>query len=318
MIDTPPDGATDPSARFPFPLPFGWFAVGRVDELPPGPVAPFRALGRELVLWHDGADHHVFDAYCPHLGAHLGHGGRVQDGCLVCPFHEWSFAPDGSNREIPYAGRPNGKARIRPYPTLVRNRHLLMWCHPDPAMAPTWDIPEFLPEPAVEAMRMTKRVATAWQELAENSVDMAHFKSIHGMSRIADIGEMTIDGPLRQVRSTQAFQSSRGEIEGQIESNSYGPGIGAVHFTLFSRVTMISASTPIDRGHIDVRFTMYHAEGDDIAGKIAQGFGAEIVRQFEQDIPIWEHKRYQPSPALAPSEKAITEFRKWAAQFYVV
>jgi len=41
-----------------------------------------------------------------------------------------------------------------------------------------------------------------------------------------------------------------------------------------------------------------------------------VARQLDQDIPIWEHKRFEPQPALAPSEKPITEFRKWAGQFY--
>ena len=42
-----------------------------------------------------------------------------------------------------------------------------------------------------------------------------------------------------------------------------------------------------------------------------------MTSEVQQDIPIWEHKRYQPNPALAPSEKPITEFRRWFAQFYV-
>jgi hypothetical protein len=53
-----------------------------------------------------------------------------------------------------------------------------------------------------------------------------------------------------------------------------------------------------------------------MGAKIGEGFGAEVQRQFDQDIPIWEAKRYQPSPALAPIERPITEFRRWASQFY--
>jgi len=304
------------STRFPFPLPHGWFSLGRVDELPPDPVAPVEAFDRKLVLWRDDDGHHVADAFCRHLGAHLGRGGRVEDGCLVCPFHEWSFAPDGRNVAIPYADRPNGKARLRTYPTVVRNRHLLAWFHPDPTVGPQWEVPEVLPEQPVECMRMDRRVGTVWQELAENSVDMAHFKSVHGLSRIADVGELTIDGPFRTVRSAQAFRTDRGDFEGQVESHSYGPGMGMVRFTLMSTVTMISATTPVGPEEVAVRFTMYHEEGDDLAVKIGQGFGAEVIRQFDQDVPIWEHKAYVPSPALAPSEKPVTEFRRWAAQFY--
>lgn len=304
--------------RHPFPVPFGWFSVGRVDELPEADVAGVVAFGRELVLWRDGdGSRHLAEAFCPHLGAHLGVGGRVEDGCLVCPFHEWAFDADGTNVRIPYAARPNRKAALRTYPLLRRNGHLLAWYHPDPAVAPAWDVPELLPPDPVECLRFDRTVRTAWQEIAENSVDMAHFVSVHGAGRVADVGELHIDGPLRCVQSTQSFRSSRGEFEGQIESRSFGPGLGIVTFTLMGAVTLVSTTTPVGASEVAVRFTLYHDRGDAIAARIGVAFGAEVQRQLDQDIPIWEHKRYEPHPALAPNEKPITEFRTWARQFYV-
>ncbi len=306
-----------PQTRFPFPVPYGWFSLGRLDELPGEPVAPISAFGRDLVLWRDHDGPRVADAYCPHLGAHLGYGGRVEEGCLVCPFHEWSFDHAGVNTGIPYSDRTNRKARLRVYETASRNGHLLAWYHPDPTVAPLWEVPDSLPDHPVECLRIDRRIGTAWQEIAENSVDMAHFRSVHGAGRVADVGELFIDGPYRRVRSTQSFQSARGEFEGHIESNSYGPGLGVVHFTLMGTVTLVSATTPLAADEVEMRFTMYHEEGEEMAAKIGTAFGAEVARQLDQDIPIWEHKRYQPSPALAPSEKPITEFRRWAQQFYV-
>jgi phenylpropionate dioxygenase-like ring-hydroxylating dioxygenase large terminal subunit len=303
------------AARFPFPIPFGWFAVGRLDELPDDPVFRFDGLGTELVVWRDEDRWHAFDAHCPHLGAHLAVGGRVSEGCLVCPFHEWSFAPDGRNVAIPYADRPNRKARARPYPTALSGGHLFVWRHPDPAVEPGWDLPEVVPDDYVEVGRDTWTVRTAWQEIAENSVDMAHFASVHGLERAGDLGQVELDGPIRRLRSTQLFNSSRGTFEGQIHAVSYGPGLGVTHFDLMGRVTLVSATTPIDEETVEVRFTFFHS-GDEIAAKIGVGFAAEVRRQFEQDVPIWEHKRFVPTPALAPSERPVTEFRRWAAQFY--
>jgi nitrite reductase/ring-hydroxylating ferredoxin subunit len=310
------------SDRFPFPLPFGWFAVGRVDELPDEPVATVRYHDKDLVVWRDGdagdgtgPRYNVFDAYCPHLGAHLGVGGRVEDGCLVCPFHEWSFNPDGTNAAIPYAEKPNRKARVRSYPTLVRNGLLLFWHHPDPDVAPGWDVPQALTDEHVEVGRFTWTVRSAWQEIAENSVDMAHFRSVHGLERVSPIGDITIDGPIRTVKSVQLFNSARGTFEGSLLTTSYGPGAGVIHFDLMGRVTLVSSTTPVDLEHVEVRFTLYHS-CDEIAAKIGTAFAAEVARQFDEDIPIWENKRYQPSPALAPSERPVTEFRRWAAQFY--
>jgi hypothetical protein len=42
-----------------------------------------------------------------------------------------------------------------------------------------------------------------------------------------------------------------------------------------------------------------------------------VIRQFEQDIEIWQHQRYSDPPALAADEYAgFTAIRKWAKQFY--
>ena len=60
------------------PMPFGWFVVCYSDELAKGEVKPVTYFERELVVWRgeDGAPR-VLDAYCPHLGAHLGYGGYL-------------------------------------------------------------------------------------------------------------------------------------------------------------------------------------------------------------------------------------------------
>jgi nitrite reductase/ring-hydroxylating ferredoxin subunit len=298
--------------RFPFPIPFGWFAVGRLDELPLDPVSTHQLFGRSLVLWQSDGERHLVDSVCPHLGAHLGVGGRVEDGCLVCPFHEWSYGADGTNVAIPYSERPNRKARLRGYPLVERNGHLLAWYHPDPTVEPKWDVPQKLPAGAEPVARFDREVATVWQEVAENSVDMAHFVSVHGTPQMASVGEMTIDGPFREVRSDQTFTSSKGDLPATLVSSSLGSGLGYIEFQLFSTVILVSATTPLDDERVLQRFTFY-TDGSDVAAKIAPGFAAEVERQFDQDIPIWESKSYLPVPALAPNEKPVTEFR----QFYV-
>ena len=62
---------------------------------------------------------HVMDAFCPHLGAHLGHGGHV-DGCeIVCPFHGWQFDADGHNTRHPLQRAHQQEGR---HPRLPRGR----------------------------------------------------------------------------------------------------------------------------------------------------------------------------------------------------
>ena len=90
--------------RYPFPVPNGWFVVAEAAEIEPGEVRALHYFDRDLVLYR-GADGtpHVMDAHCPHLGAHLAVGGRVEDDCIRCPFHGWKYdGGAGKCVEIPY------------------------------------------------------------------------------------------------------------------------------------------------------------------------------------------------------------------------
>ena len=56
----------------------GWFMVGWSPEFPIGEVRPLRYFGEDLVAYRDErGELHVLEAHCKHLGAHIGHGGKV-------------------------------------------------------------------------------------------------------------------------------------------------------------------------------------------------------------------------------------------------
>lgn len=64
----------------------GWHLVAFLSELTTE-VTPLAIGPRRLVAVRDGDDVRLFDANCPHRGAHLGYGGTLDGNCLVCPFH---------------------------------------------------------------------------------------------------------------------------------------------------------------------------------------------------------------------------------------
>ena len=90
--------------RFPMSIPFGWYGVSYSSELEIGDVRDLHYFGRDLVLFrNEEGEAGLLDAYCPHLGAHLGKGGKVEGDSIRCPFHAWQFRPDGYCSKIPYA-----------------------------------------------------------------------------------------------------------------------------------------------------------------------------------------------------------------------
>jgi len=302
---------------FPHPIPMGWFAVGAADDFPAGQLARRHYVGSELLVWRDDdGTPHVWDAYCPHLGADLGVGGRVEGSCVTCPFHEWQFGADGSNVHIPYADRTNALARVRTYPTIERFGMVLFWYHPDPDVSPKWEIPEIDALDGKDiAVAYDWEVAAPWQEIAENGFDIAHFVSVHGLKEMADLGEIRFDGPFRRTRIDARYTTAKGPYEGWQESNSYGPGVGTTQFHIFGDAFLLALPTPIDRERTHARFLWVYGD-DEASQKTGPKFSAEVKRQFEQDIPIWESKRFLARPALASIEKPIMDFRGWAKQFY--
>lgn len=132
------------------PMPFGWFVIGYSDELKVGEVKPLRYFNRELALWRgeDGTPRMV-DAYCRHLGAHMGHAGRVQGNDLECPFHAWQYNGKGEVTKIPYAKNIPPQAKrscVKPWRLVERNRFIWAWYHPQD-VEPTFEV-EALPEAA--------------------------------------------------------------------------------------------------------------------------------------------------------------------------
>jgi phenylpropionate dioxygenase-like ring-hydroxylating dioxygenase large terminal subunit len=308
--------------RYPFRIPFGWFQVSAPEDLAVGQTKALYYFDRHLVLWRDeSGDPHVMDAFCPHLGAHLGHGGTVKDCQIVCPFHGWAFDADGQNVDIPYSERLNHRATIATYPTVERNGKVLVWFHPQ-GEPPKWDVAE-IPEIASDEFsgptRTRHTVKAGLQEMGENQVDSAHFRFLHRTAEVPEIESYEADGHISAMRSVQRFPTPRGVVDGRIDTTAIGPGISVVWFTGIVDTLLVTSSTPISDGETETFFDFYVRRiGDDATTSgVAAAFVEEVDRQFVEDTPIWEHKAHLTRPALADTDGPFMKFRKWYAQFYV-
>lgn len=304
--------------RFPFPMPNGWFAVTRSVDLAPGEVASARYFGRDLVLFRaESGEARVLDAYCPHLGAHLAVGGKVEGTTISCPFHGWRFEGEtGSCVEIPYASteRIPSRAAVRTYRTVERNGLVFAWYHATDG-EPFYDVPdvpEFADPEFEEPILVEFRISTSCQEMAENNHDAAHFKFVHGSDAIPAQEEI-IDGPYKRVESIG------------LTRETFGLGLGVLRVT--DTMTFVSATTPIGDDDVHVRwmFTAPRkgAAHDDVANGLkidTTNAAASLAKVFAtaltQDIPIWENKIYREHPMLTRGESGIIAHRNWAKQFY--
>ena len=196
------------------------------DEVAPGEVRSYRYLARDLVVWRgENGEPHVMDAYCPHLGANIAYGGRVEGNHLVCPFHWWEYDGDGRNVRIPYSERTNERAVLRSYPTIDRNGLILFWYHPTGSppcgTSPSWRSTA-TPHGASTSGR-TGESAAHGGEMAENRPDYVHLRTVHGAADVPELEELVYEGYLSRLRSTVTY-STPGPQPGRIDTDSWGPG----------------------------------------------------------------------------------------------
>ena len=200
-------------SRFPFPMPFGWFKVAMPDEIPEGKVVTRRMFGTDLVLWRDAEGRVVCqEAFCAHLGAHLGVGGTVESSCIRCPFHGWAWGPAGENVDIPYGTRPNRKAKLRTYPTREHVGIVFAWYHPSGA-APLWElmsIPEYEDPEFGEYQVFDFTIRTCLQEMGENGFDHTHFQFVHSHPKVGTVEKIEFRGFDRTVLTSQEIPVVKG------------------------------------------------------------------------------------------------------------
>lgn len=150
-------------------------------------------FGAPLVLWRDASDvAHAFEDRCPHRSAPLS-AGIVKDGCLVCPYHGWSFGKEGKCASIPALGigRPiPAAARARSYAVLEQQGYVWVWPGEAGATGQPFQFPH-LGESNWITFHMSTRFESSVEACLENFLDCPHTATVHrGWFRNPDTREM--------------------------------------------------------------------------------------------------------------------------------
>ncbi|MSP74278.1 MAG: aromatic ring-hydroxylating dioxygenase subunit alpha [Myxococcales bacterium] len=298
----------------------GWFVVAFSDELAPLGVMPLRYFDQALVLFRtEAGEARILDAHCPHLGAHLGVGGKVSGDAIVCPFHAWRFNGEGRCTEVPYAKKIPPGAVIKAWPTVERNGLIFVF-HDRQKGPPDWEIP-LLPEHGDPAWMpwSGKRldIRTQPREIVENVADKGHFPVVHGTH--VDHFENVYEGhTATQITRGIAHPKGGGQDPFSLTATYHGPAYQITHMDGVLKSRLLLAHTPIDAEHLHLRFAVMLAVfGDpDRTQKFASMYIQNLQVGFEEDIAIWENKQWRDRPVLCEGDGPIAKLRKWYRQFY--
>jgi phenylpropionate dioxygenase-like ring-hydroxylating dioxygenase large terminal subunit len=303
------------------PFPNGWFKVCFTDELGPGAVVPIHEFGQDLVVFRgeDGRAR-VLDAYCAHLGAHLGHGGKVKGNGIVCPFHAWRYDGDsGRCSEIPYAKKIPAKAEVRAWPAMERNGYVAVWHHVE-GKPPEFDIP-VVPEVSDADYYFYKRrrwqIDTHLQEVYENAVDVKHFNHVHGMdvlkvNWIPDGPHVTLELDIKRDATVQTDEAAQTSFR----SFMWGPGLSLTRVSGKMQGVSVQTLTPVDDEKVEICHSYYARRSIPLSQAELEGFFDFYASDWELDFNLWNHKVFRPRPLLAEGDGDIGRYRRWYKQFY--
>lgn len=315
--------------------PAGWFQIGWSTDFPPGDVVPKTFFGQDLAVFRTGDGVlRALDAYCGHMGAHLGFGGTVDGSCVTCPFHGWQWDAEGRNTLIPYQDRPNRAVRMRTWDVVERNEIVYLWHHYD-GLGPDWRVPDVFDALGDDAASRDYHSSHPDGQIAfgrrtldpfvvlDNAADPAHFVTVHQTPTVPKVVVADADGHLFRVKL--GFGASWDHDPDHATGDALDileVGVG-LSFTALGGarspfVVIVLATTPVDDDTSEMYQTVWleRAAGDDEPGRLAERMH-HATHQLPRDIEIWEHQRYVERPAWAANEvRGFQALRRWAAGFY--
>jgi hypothetical protein len=206
---------------------------------------------------------------------------------------------------------------------------IFVWYHPEGA-APEWEPPVIFEatDPAWTGLlpARTWRLRTHVQEFCENGADNVHSTWLHGQKSVTQSVE--VEGPVYTHRTRQRFtlfglvkQLSR-EAEGTLDISCHGLGIvverGKVNMMLTMEYCLVFFPVPVDDTCIELHSVLsIRRLPSELATRLLwKKSAAEMETIINQDVPVWESKRWMARPVLVAEDGPIHAYRSWARQFY--
>ncbi|MDE0158900.1 MAG: Rieske 2Fe-2S domain-containing protein [Candidatus Dadabacteria bacterium] len=325
-----------------YPFPEGWYFVASRKMIEKQGLLKRIWLGEQVVVWCNSEGRVcVAEAVCPHLGADLGPevGGRISNGCLVCPFHGFEFDVSGQCVATPFAPPPK-TARLKVFETREIQGLIFAWWGSG-GRTPQWHLPE---APTADAdwsgMEFRHiRFPGHPQETTENSVDAAHLNYVHHYDSVNIVGSVSIDGAaLRNSFNFKRTLAVAGirlfEYDVSAVANIHGLGYSFVEVREHSigmETRMWVLTTPIDGKFVEMTLVsqmrqLRNPKGLGLGLRLfPTGIRTRIMNKIliasqehdvMQDVVIWSNLRHRSRPKLCSADSDIGKYRRYCRQFY--
>jgi len=196
-----------------------WYVACTVRELTRRRIVAARILGLGIVVFRrsDGSLAALLDQ-CLHRGTALS-AGRLEDDCLVCPYHGWRYDGSGHVVLIPSEDGSTPPAQPRSFSQRAfpaRQKYGLVWVYmgaKNPDAEAIFPMP-FWQEAGWVSYYMVSRFSGTVGALAQNFMDVPHTVHVHDT--------IFRKSPGKQVDSTVTLEQRSVEVEYHEGGDSIG------------------------------------------------------------------------------------------------
>ena len=310
-------------------------------------------MGREIVYFRtESGSVAALDAYCAHMGAHLGHGGRVSGETVVCPFHGFGFDTAGKLVNVPGL-ESCPKLEQNRFPTAETWGYLLIYFDPE-GKEPDWRVPDTLDmrqwtTPMIDHAIMDVHPV----DVAENGPDHRHFHVLHhnnfDLLRYGPLNDHTFNVLYQGhiIEKTGLRNAWRRFAKGaQVDIYLFGVGLLNARIwmpKLGLRFHFVVSPLPLDENRTQIQIGLSANTYADLSEvslpkgaaarralralgmtdddkipipalrRIFPLFKRDIVRVQLEDEPVWANKIYVANPRFL--DPPVRAYRKWACRF---
>ncbi len=300
----------------------GWHLAAFADDLT-ADVSPVDIGDQRLVAVRTGDDGdrmRVFDATCPHRGAHLGHGARISRGCLLCPFH---------GRRVHLGTEERGVYRVAEHESLQVGDALFVRLNSGPDHGFRAALTA-LSETHLIRAGFTRTIGVESSVVVENAFDPEHFAPVHGMSDIPAMdpqpgpdGELVVDSELRTRGRAMWQQSGDGAATFRFLARAYSPTlvvtqVGAEADAPFFLTGTAPATAPGSAAGCIARVAVAFRrppDGRNPSPLYVAGLIAGSMKAFREDIPIWENLARDHLTSYDERDHVVHTFRDFVSRF---
>lgn len=316
-----------PKKQVTLPYPNGWFAACFSHELKTEDIMCTPFSGQDLVIYRTKSGTvYAIDPYCPHMGAHLAHGGKIKGEDIICPFHGLRFNQQGhcAYFEKQRSSSQSNCPQIKLKHHIVReiDNVIFVWRHTH-HYSPEWEIPKLNQEGFSQRHYEKFLMKGLSQDMTENSADPLHFAYLHGLKNVTTQNEE--DGE-KMIYTMQANVFNQ-DVTMRMVCYGVGYAVGEAYFSTLGLIartqalgTQITPLTWIFRMIDTIRIERIAP----ISTPFRQVIYAPLllyihhwfVKTVKQDFEVWNNRCFLQHPNLMKNETNMATFRRWSAQFY--